>query len=164
MHALQEQVWATDRAEVFWIFDPLESLLEHLTYATPEFGVMLSAPMALIALLLAMIGVFSVMAYTVSLQTREIGVRIALGAQQRHILRTVLIRAAVMMVLGIVGELAASLAMTRLLASQIWGISATDPWTFGMVGTLMIVAGLAACYLPARRATLVDPMVALRYE
>jgi putative ABC transport system permease protein len=110
------------------------------------------------------IGVFSVTAYTVSLQTPEIGVRMALGARQRHILKMVLIRAVGMMVLGIGAGLAASFAVTRVLASQIWGVSATDPWTFGVVAMLVVVAGLAACYLPARRATRVDPMVALRYE
>jgi putative ABC transport system permease protein len=99
LHALQEQVWAADRAEVFWIFDPLQDFLEQHTYATPEFGVMLSAPLAGIALLLVVIGVFSVTAYTVSLQTPEIGVRMALGARQRHILKMVLIRAVGMMVL-----------------------------------------------------------------
>jgi len=164
LRALQDQVWAADRAEVFWIFDPLQDFLEQHTYATPEFGVTLSGPLAGIALLLVVIGVFSVMAYTVSLQTREIGVRMALGAQQRQILQMVLKRGSALILVGTCIGLIASFGVTRLLASQIWGISATDPWTFGAVAMLVVVAGFAACYLPARRATRVDPLVALRYE
>jgi putative ABC transport system permease protein len=164
LHALQEQVWAADRAEVFWIFDPLQDFLEEHTYATPEFGVTLAAPLAGTALLLVVIGVFSVMAYSVSLQTREIGVRIALGAQQAQILRMVLRRGSLLIITGTGIGLLASFAATRLLSTQIWGISATDPWTFGAVVALVIVAGLTACYLPARRATRVEPLVALRYE
>jgi putative ABC transport system permease protein len=164
LHVLQDQVWAADRAEVFWIFDPLQDLLEQHTYATPELGVTLSGPLASIALLLVVIGVFSVMAYTVSLQTREIGVRVALGAQQLQILQMVLKRGSALIAVGTCIGLLASLGTTRLLANQIWGISPTDPWTFWAVAMLVLVAGFAACYLPARRATRVDPLVALRYE
>jgi putative ABC transport system permease protein len=164
MHAVQEAVWSVDRGEVFWVFGPLAESLEQHTYATPEFGVSLSGPLAGIALLLVVIGVFSVMAYTVSLRTREIGVRMALGAQQREILRMVLRKGFVLIAAGIGIGLLASYGLTRFLASQIWGISATDPWTFGAVVALVVGAGLAACYLPAQRATRVDPLVALRYE
>jgi putative ABC transport system permease protein len=164
MHAVQEQVWAVDRGEVFWLLDPLAEFLEEHTYATPEFGATLSGPLAGIALLLVVIGVFSVMAYTVSLRTREIGVRMALGAQQGEILRMVLGKGFVLIVAGIAIGLFASYGLTRFLASQIWGVSATDPWTFGAVVALVVGVGLAACYLPARRATQVDPLVALRYE
>jgi putative ABC transport system permease protein len=164
MHAVQEAVWSVDRGEVFWVFGPLAESLEQHTYATPEFGVSLSAPLAGIALLLVVIGVFSVMAYTVSLRTPEIGVRMALGAQQREILRMVLRKGFVLIAAGIGIGLLASYGLTGFLASQIWGISATDPWTFGAVVALVAGAGLAACYLPARRATRVDPLVALRYE
>jgi hypothetical protein len=101
MHTVQDQVWAEDRSEIFWIFDPLAELLEQHTYTTPEFGVALSGPLAGTALLLVMIGVFSVMAYTVSLQTREIGVRMAVGAQPRDILAMVLRRGAALMAGGI---------------------------------------------------------------
>jgi putative ABC transport system permease protein len=164
LHAIQEQVWSADRAEVFWIFDPLQDFLEQYTYATPEFGVALAAPLASIALLLVGIGVFSVMAYTVSLQTHEIGVRMALGAQQGQIVQMVLRRGSLLIVTGIGIGLFASFAVTRLLTTQIWGISTTDPWTFGAVVTLVVVAGLTACYLPARRAMRVEPLLALRYE
>jgi putative ABC transport system permease protein len=164
MHAIQEAVWSADHGEVFWVFGPLSDFYDQHTYALPEFGVSLSGPLAGIALLLVMIGVFSVMAYTVSLQTQEMGVRMALGAQQREILRMVLQRGAVLIAAGICVGVIASLVLTRFLASQIWGVSATDPWTYGAVVALVVTVGLAACYLPARRAASVDPLVALRYE
>ena len=164
MHAVQEAVWSADRGEVFWVFDPLAEFLEEHTYALPEFGVSLSGPLAGIALLLVLIGVLSVMAYTVSLQTREIGVRMALGAQQREIVRMVLRRGFVLIAAGICIGLLASFALMRFLASQIWGVSPTDPWTFGAVLALVVITGLVACLLPARRAASVDPLVALRYE
>jgi hypothetical protein len=164
MHAVQERVWAVNRSEVFWVFDPLAEFLEEHTYATPEFGATLSGPLAGIALLLVVIGVFSVMAYTVSLRTQEIGVRMALGAQQREILRMVLWKGIALISAGICIGLLASFGLTQFLASQIWGVSATDPWTFGAVVVLVVTTGLAACFLPARRAASVDPLVALRYE
>ena len=142
----------------------LKSYLHRYDYATPEFGASLSGALAGIALILVVIGVFSVMAYTVSLQTQEIGVRMALGAQQGDVLRMILKKGFVLLAAGICIGVFASYGVTRFLASQIWGVSATDPWTFGAVVALVIGAGLAACYLPARRATEVDPLVALRYE
>jgi predicted permease len=164
MRAVQEAVWSVDRGDVFWVFGPLAESFEQHTYATPVFGVSLSGPLAGIALLLVVIGVFSVMAYTVSLQTQEIGVRMALGAQQGEILRMVLRKGFVLLAAGTCIGLFASYGLTRFLASQIWGVSATDSWTFGTVLALIMGVGLAACYLPAHRATQVDPLVALRYE
>ena len=114
--------------------------------------------------MLVVIGVFSVMAYTVSLRTQEIGVRMALGAQRGEILRMVLRTGFVLLAAGIFVGLFASYGLTRFLKSQIWGVSATDPWTFGAVVALVVITGLAACLLPARRAAGVDPLVALRYE
>jgi ABC-type antimicrobial peptide transport system permease subunit len=104
------------------------------------------------------------MAYTVTLQTHEIGVRMALGAGQSNILKMILARGARLIAAGIVIGLFASYALTRFLASQIWGVSVTDPWTFAAVITLIALVGLAACLLPARRAAQFDPLVALRYE
>jgi len=164
MHAVQEAVWSADRDERFWVVGPLSDYFDEHTYALPEFGVSLSGPLAGIALLLVVIGVFSVMAYTVSLQTQEIGVRMALGAQQQEIVRMVLRKGFALVAVGICIGLFASFVLTRFLVSQIWGVSATDPWTFGVVVALIITAGLAACYLPARKATKVDPLVALRHE
>jgi putative ABC transport system permease protein len=104
------------------------------------------------------------MAYTVSLQTHEIGIRMALGAQQNDVLRMVFKKGLALILTGTMTGLVASLAMTRLMASQIWGVSATDPWTFSAVAALILVVGLAACLFPARRATQVDPLVSLHYE
>jgi putative ABC transport system permease protein len=110
------------------------------------------------------IGVFSVMTYTVSLQTKEIGIRLALGAQQSAILGMVLRKGLGLIVAGTFIGLFVSFGLTRYLASQLWGISAADPKTFVAVVTLIILVGFAACLLPGRRTTRVDPIFALRYE
>lgn len=163
-HAVQEQVWAVDRDEIIGLSSPLKDFLQKNTYATPEFSLMISAPLAGISLALVVVGIFSVMAYSVSLQTHEIGIRMALGAQRKSILEMILAKGARLIVAGIVIGLFVSYALMRFLASQIWGVSLTDPWTFGGVVALIMLAGLGACLLPARRAASVDPMVALRYE
>jgi ABC-type antimicrobial peptide transport system permease subunit len=119
---------------------------------------------SVIGLVLVVIGVFSVMGYTVALQTREIGIRMALGAQQRNVLRLVLLNGVRLVVTGIFVGLLASYALTRFLSSQIPGVSATDPTTFTAVVAIVVSAGLTACLLPARRAAQTDPLVALRYE
>jgi len=164
VRTVQKQVWAVNRDEIFVFSKPLTDFLHELTYATPEFGVTTFAPLAGIAILLVIAGVFSVMAYTVSLQTHEIGIRMALGAQQSNILKMVLGRGLRLIVAGIVVGVVVSLGLTRFIASQIWGISATDPWTFAAVTILLTIVALMACYIPARRAMRVDPMEALRYE
>jgi putative ABC transport system permease protein len=165
MNAVRQEVWAVDRDAIFSPeTGPYIEEFYRLTYSAHELGLTTFTGVAGIALVLVVIGVFSVMAYTVSLRTREIGVRMALGAQQNEILRMVLRKGFVLLVAGICIGLIASYGLTRFLASQIWGVSATDPWTFGAVAALVVGAGLAACYLPARRATEVDPLVALRYE
>lgn len=139
-----------------------QSLKEY--YRGPQFELATLGAFAAVGLALVTIGIFSMMAYTVSLQTREIAVRMALGAQQGEILRMVLGKGLVLLAAGIAIGLFASFGLTRFLASQIWGVSTTDPWTFGAVVGLVVGVGLAACYLPAARATRVDPLAALRYE
>ena len=164
LNEVENQVWAADPSEVFWISGTLDDFLEQHTYTTPEFGVALSGPLAVIALFLVIIGVFSVMAYSVSLRTQEIGVRMALGAQPIDIVKMVLRRSTMSIAAGICIGLLGSFAVTRFLTDQLWGVSATDRWTFVTAIALVAAAGIAACYLPARRASLVDPLVALRYE
>jgi len=165
MHALQQEVWAVDRNQMFSPqAGPYINVFYDLTYSAHEFGLMTFAGVAGIALLLVVIGVFSVTAYTVSLRTQEIGVRMALGAQQGEIVWMVLRKGFALITTGICIGLFASYGLTRFLTSQIWGVSATDPWTFGAVILLVVFVGLAACLLPARRAARVDPLVALRYE
>ena len=164
MHAIQEQVWSVDPEQIFWEFEPLKDTFNKLTYSAPRLGLAGFAPLAAIGLLLVIIGIFSVMAYTVSLQTREIGIRMALGAQQSNILSTVLREGMSLVIVGTAIGLAISIATTRFLASQIWGVSPTDPPTLAAAVTLVILVALTACLLPARAASKVDPLIALRYE
>jgi putative ABC transport system permease protein len=141
----------------------LEASLQEF-YRGPQFQLATLAAFALIGLVLVVIGIFCVMAYTVSLQTHDIGVRMALGAQQMDILSLVLLNGFRLVATGIFIGLVASKALTRFLAGEISGVSATDPWTFTVVGFVVVSVGLAACFFPARRAATVDPLIALRYE
>src|SRR5206468_9788917 len=129
-----------------------------------RFNVILIGFFGITALLLATAGVFGVMAYSVSRRTREIGVRVALGAGSRDVLRMILGQGLRTIFIGVAMGLAGSLALTRTVESLLFGVTATDPLTFGGVILLLVAAALLACYIPARRATRVDPMVALRYE
>jgi putative ABC transport system permease protein len=129
-----------------------------------RFNVILTGFFGIVALLLATAGVFGVMAYSVSRRTREIGVRVALGARSRDVLRMILSQGLRTIFIGVAIGIAGSLALTRTVESLLFGVTATDPLTFGGVTLLLVAAALLACYIPARRATHVDPMVALRYE
>ena len=162
--SVRSQVWAVDPNVALTSTGTLEGYLQRFSYSQPQFGLLTFGAFAGIGLVLVIIGVFSVMAYTVSLQTHEIGVRMTLGAQQSDILRMVLKKGLGLIGAGIVIGVLASFGLTRLMASQIFGVSATDPLTFAAVATVLVIVGLAACYLPARQATEVDPMTALRYE
>jgi putative ABC transport system permease protein len=163
-HAIQQRVWSVDPDVLFVDFEPLGDTLQRLTYSAPTFGLTILGSLAGMALVLVIVGTFSVIAYTVSLRRREIGVRMALGAQQGQILWMVLNKGLALIVAGMLIGMFASSGLTRFLASQIWGVSPMDPWTFAVVGAVVIFTGLAATLLPARRATRIDPMVALRYE
>jgi putative ABC transport system permease protein len=142
----------------------IESFLGRWYYAGPRFTLIILGTFGITGLLLVLIGIFSVMAYVVSLQTHEIGIRMVLGAQRNDVLRMVLKKGLALILAGTMAGLVASLAMTRLMASQIWGVSTTDPWTFSAVAAIILAVGLTACLFPARRATQVDPLVALHYE
>ncbi|HLW43522.1 MAG TPA: ABC transporter permease [Candidatus Acidoferrales bacterium] len=117
-----------------------------------------------LALILAMIGLYGLISYSVSQRTRELGIRIALGAQERDVMRLVMGQGARLTVIGVAVGIVAGLALTQLMRSLLFGVSAADPFTFADVVVVLTIVALAACYIPARRAMRTDPMVALRYE
>jgi putative ABC transport system permease protein len=164
LERVRKEVWAVDPDIAFHGVETIEIALKERAYAQPEVGAITLGTFAAMGLVLVAIGVFSVMAYSVSLRTHEIGIHMALGAQRGNVLRMVLVKGLILIAAGIaVGEVA-SVVLARLMANQIWGVSATDPLTFGAVIAVTLIVGFLACWLPARRATQVDPLIALRYE
>src|SRR5207248_5482748 len=160
----RREISAVDRGVALTLTGTLEGYLQQFSYSQPRFGLILFGVFASIGLALVAIGVFSVMAYSVSLQTHEIGIRMALGAQQSSVLNMILRKGLVIIAIGIaIGEIA-SLLLTRVIKTQIWGVSSHDPVTFSAVLAVLIAVGISACLVPARRATQVDPLVALRYN
>jgi len=141
----------------------MEQVLSH-SLALRSFMMFLLGLFAALALVLASVGIYGVISFAVSQRTREIGVRMALGAHPRDVLRLILGEGLKLVLAGVVLGIIAALAMTRLLSTLIYGVSATDPLIFLSVVTLLVAVALAACFIPARRAMRVDPIVALRYE
>jgi len=132
--------------------------------AQERFRTLLMSSFSGLALILAAVGIFGVISYSASQRTHEIGIRIALGAQQHNVLRLILGQGTKLALLGLGAGAAAALPLTHLMAGLLYGVSATDPLTFGAVGIVLLGVAVTACYIPARRAMGVDPMVALRHE
>ena len=162
-NAVREQIWAVDKDQPVTGVMPLQEMLSD--YLAPrELQSSLMGGFAGFALILAAMGIYAMLSYSVTQRTKEIGVRVALGAQQRDILRGVLMQGLTLAGIGVGIGLACALALSHLLASLLFGVSATDPWMLGGAVAVLMGVAVAACYVPARRAMKVDPMVALRYE
>ena len=161
--AIREQVRALDPDQPITSVRTMDEVLSR-TLSEAKFSLLLFGLFAGIALLLAAIGIYGVMATAVTQRTHEIGLRMALGAQKRDVLKLVIRQGMIPVLLGVVIGLLAAVALTRLMSSLLFGVSATDPMTLAVITLLLASVALLACYLPARRATKVDPLVALRYE
>jgi putative ABC transport system permease protein len=144
----------------------VKTMREYLSssVAGPRFNTTLLSIFAAVALVLTLVGLYGVMSYSVAQRTNEIGIRLALGAQTRDVLLMIVKQGSILILLGLTIGLAAAFAATRLIASWLFGVTAKDPFTFAAVAVLLAVVALLACYIPAWRATKVDPLKALRYE
>jgi len=160
---LRREVAAADPNAGAFFPMPLTEYTE-VTMLPQRVAASLLAAMGLISLALAAVGLYSVMAYAVTQRTQEFGVRMALGARSSDVLRDVLLRGMKLTIAGLAAGIAGSFAVTRLVSSMLVNVGAADPVTFGGVAVFLAVVALAASYVPARRATRVDPMVALRCE
>ncbi len=161
--AVRNEVWSLDADQPVAETNTFEGLLSG-SVARPRFNMMLMSMFGAVALGLAAIGIFGLLSYSVAQRTQEIGIRMALGARRSDVLRLVVSQGLALTFAGIAIGLAAAMALTRLMQSLLFEVGPRDPQIFAIVSSLLIVIALAACYLPARRATRVDPMTALRYE
>jgi predicted permease len=152
-----------DSREAVYSVQTMDEVISN-SFAARRLSMLLLGIFAALALVLACVGIYGVISYLVSQRTREIGVRMALGAQPGDVLRLVIGHGAKMALIGVAVGIVAALGLTRLIANQLFGVSAHDPLTFLGVALLLIIVAVAACFIPARRAMRVDPMVALRYE
>jgi putative ABC transport system permease protein len=161
--AVRDAIWSVDKNQPISKVATMDRVIA-TSMAQRRFAMTLFSIFAGLALVLAAVGLYGVLAHNVSTRTNELGVRIALGAQKGDILRLVVRQGLLLTAMGIAIGVAGALALTRFLASQLFGVTPTDPVTFAGVPMLLAAVALLACYIPARRATRVDPMVALRYE
>ena len=164
LNPVRREIWAVDNHVAPTMMRTLEDFLSDFSYAQPRFVLLVLGVFAGTGLVLVAVGVYSVVAYTVSRQTQEIGIRMTLGASRGHVIGMVLRMGLWLMVVGLVIGVGTSFAVNRVVASELWGVSPRDPVTFATVGLVVLAAGVGACWFPAQRATRVDPMVALRFE
>lgn len=160
---VKDQVWAVNKSLPITQVRTMDQGIAQ-TNAQPRFQALLLGIFGALGLLLAVVGIYGVISYSVTQRTHEIGIRMALGAAPTQVMRLILAHGLKLALLGVAIGIAAALALTRLMSSLLFGISATDPLTFAAVTVLLLAVAIAACYIPARRAMRVDPMVALRYE
>jgi ABC-type antimicrobial peptide transport system permease subunit len=163
MGPVRQAASAVDPGEVIYAVETMHGVIEN-AFAARRLSMILLAFFAAIALALSCIGIYGVISYLVGERTREIGVRMALGAQRGDVLRLILRQGATMALVGVALGIGLALGLTRLISAQLFGVTAHDPLTFAAVGLVLIVVALVACWLPARRAASVDPIVALHAE
>jgi putative ABC transport system permease protein len=160
---VQRAIWSVDKDQPVSRAETVDQILSELV-AEPRLYTLLLGGFAALALSLSAVGIYGVMSYTVTQRTHEIGVRMALGARPRDILRMIVRQAMVHALIGVSLGVSASLALTRLISSQLFGVSTTDPLTFAAISLGLVGVAFMASFIPAYRATRVDPMIALRYE
>ena len=163
MGAVRSEILAIDKDQAAYNMHTMEQLLAD-SISLRNFSMLLLLVFAGVALTLAAVGIYGVMAYSVSQRTHEIGIRLALGAQSSDVLKMIVGQGMLLALIGIGIGLGVALGLTRLLSSLLFGVSATDPLTFTAIAVLLAVVAFLASYIPARKATKVDPMIALRYE
>jgi putative ABC transport system permease protein len=164
LNAVRREIWAVDSRVGLTMTRTLEDFLSDFSYAGPRFTLLVLGVFAGVGLVLVAIGVYSVISYTVSRQTQEIGIRMALGAGRGDVIAMVLRMGLWLMLTGLAVGLLAAFAVNKVLAAQLFGVTARDPMTYAAVCVVVLLAGAAACWFPARRATRIDPLVALRFE
>jgi len=160
---VRNAIWSVEKDQPVANIDSMENIVAGAV-ARQRFSMLLLAIFAALALVLAAVGIYGVMSYTVAQQTREIGIRIALGAKPRDVLKMTVKQGLKLVGLGLVIGLPSAFILTRVMASLLFGISATDPITFLSISLVVLAVALLASYLPALRATKVDPMIALRAQ
>jgi predicted permease len=163
LNELSQAVWSVNPNLPLALVRTMQEVYDR-SMAGTSFALVMLGIAGATALVLGLIGIYGVISYAVSLRTREIGIRVALGAQGRDVVRIVLGQGGKMALVGIALGLVASFGLTRLMSSMLFGVSPTDPLTFITVAIVLLAVALVACWIPARRATRVDPMVALRHE